>query len=149
MLVILKIKVSLVSIKKLLYLCRPSYVRRVSSHRVLYLWFLDSYNMCISYLHVVKTFFKVAIACFISAIRKIFQLLSKTFFIPSLCIFEFLKKIALLTNIKNKSLFFRRHFQMFVIYNMIADSVLVEKWGSIRLCKEVRQQKLVKFRLLG
>ena len=34
--------------------------------------------------------------------------------------------------------------QKFVIFNMITDSFLVEKQGT---CKEVRLQKLIKFRL--
>ena len=34
--------------------------------------------------------------------------------------------------------------QMFVIFNMITESFLVEKWGR---CKEVRLQKLITLRL--
>ena len=47
MLVILEIKISLVSIKKYFYHSDPPYTMRVSSHRVLFLKFLSSYNICI------------------------------------------------------------------------------------------------------
>ena len=74
-LVILEITMSLVSIKKSLYQCRPLYTRRVSSHRVLYLKLLSTYNICIIYLHVTKACLKVTIVMFFFAIRKIFQML--------------------------------------------------------------------------
>ena len=64
MLVILEIKISLVSIKKSFYHCDPPYTKRVSSHRVLYLKFLSSYNICIIYLHVVEACLNVTIAMF-------------------------------------------------------------------------------------
>ena len=63
-LVILEITISLVSIKKSLYQCHPTYTRRVSSHRVLYLKLLSTYNICIIYLHVTKACLKVTIVIF-------------------------------------------------------------------------------------
>ena len=64
MLVILEIKISLVSIKKSFYHCDPPYTTRVSSHRMLYLKFLSSYNICIIYVHVVEACLNVTIAVF-------------------------------------------------------------------------------------
>ena len=64
MLVILKITISLVTNKTPLYQCHPPYTKRVSSHRVLYLKFLCTYNTCIIYLHVIEACLKVAIARF-------------------------------------------------------------------------------------
>ena len=66
MLVILEITVPLVSIKKPLYQCNPPYTKgvRVSSHRVLYLTFLSTYNICIIYLHVIQACLKGTIGMF-------------------------------------------------------------------------------------
>ena len=79
--------------------------------------------------------------CFIFAIQKMFQLLWKIFFIPSLCILE---KKVLLTNIRNKyvikevNLYFcdviemaKFFLQLFIIFNIITDSFLIEKWGTL------------------
>ena len=71
-----------------MYQWDPSYTRRVSSYRVLYLKFLSSYNICIIYLHVIEACWKVTVAIFISAIPKILQMLWKIFLIPSLYILE-------------------------------------------------------------
>ena len=54
--------ISLGSIKNFLYQCNPTYTRQVSSHRVLYLKFLSTYNLlllCIIYLHVTEGCLKV------------------------------------------------------------------------------------------
>ena len=64
MLVTLKIKVSLLSVTKFLNQCHPPYTRWVSSHRVLYPKFLGSYNICITYLHVIEACLNVTIALF-------------------------------------------------------------------------------------
>ena len=55
-------KISLVSIKKSFYHCDPPYTRWVSSHRVLYLKFVSTYNICIIYLHVIEACLKVTVA---------------------------------------------------------------------------------------
>ena len=122
MLVILEIKVSLVSFKKSLYHYNPPYIREVSSHRVLYLKFLSSFYICIIYLHLIEACLEVTIAIFYfchsknssDVMKNIFNswkkiyILEKNFYI-------FLKKISLLTNIRNKgvirkiNLFFWRH----------------------------------------
>ena len=57
-------KISLVSIKKFFHHCHASYSRRVSSYRVLYLQFLGSYDICITYLHAIEGCLKVTIAKF-------------------------------------------------------------------------------------
>ena len=61
-LVILEIKISLVSIKKFLHQYHPVFTRHVSSHRVLHLWSLGSYNVYAIYLHVIGACLKVIIA---------------------------------------------------------------------------------------
>ena len=92
MMVILKIKISLVSYKKLLYQYHPPYTRRVSSHRVLHLEFLGLYSICVIYLHNNRCPFK-SYYCYVLflAIRKILQILRKIFLIQSLYTLE--KKI--------------------------------------------------------
>ena len=62
LLILLKIKISLVSIKKFLYQCHPPYAMGISSHRVLYLQLFDSYNIRIIYLHIIEACLKVTIA---------------------------------------------------------------------------------------
>ena len=81
MLVILEIKISLVSIKKSFCHCDPPYTRRVSSHRVLYLKFLSSYNICIIYLHVIEACLNVTIALFyFFSFEKSFRCFKKYFY---------------------------------------------------------------------
>ena len=125
-----------------MYQCHPPYTRRVSSHRVLYLKFLSTYNMCIIYLLVIETCFQVTIAMFYfchsknpsDAIKNIFNSISINFW----------KKISFLTNIRNKGVIRKKNFyfltswkmaifflQKFVIFNMITDSFLIEKWGTL------------------
>ena len=79
MVVILEIKMSLVIIKKSIYHCDPPYTRRVSSHRVLYLKFLSSYNICIIYLHVIEACLNVAVFYFFS-FEKSFKCYKKYFY---------------------------------------------------------------------
>ena len=62
--VILEIKVLLVRIKKDICQCHPPCTMRVNSHRVLHLQFLGSYNICITYLHVLEACLKDMIAMF-------------------------------------------------------------------------------------
>ena len=64
MLVILEITIALISIKKLLYQCNPPYTKRASSHRVLYLEVLSTYNICIIYLHVIQACVNVTVSMF-------------------------------------------------------------------------------------
>ena len=114
MLVILEIKISLINIKKSLYQCHPPYNRWVSSHRVLSLKFLSTYNVCIIYLHLIDACLKVTIAIFYFCYSKNPSDVIKNIFNSiSIC---FWKKISLLTNIRkktgykeSKSLFFWRH----------------------------------------
>ena len=47
---------------KYMYQFHPPYTMQVSSHRVLYLYFLGTYNICIIDMHVVETCFKIMIA---------------------------------------------------------------------------------------
>ena len=157
MLVILEIKVSLVSFKKSLYHYNPPYIREVSSHRVLYLKFLSSFYICIIYLHLIEACLEVTIAIFYfchsknssDVMKNIFNswkkiyILEKNFYI-------FLKKISLLTNIRNKgvirkiNLFFFDvmkndhifpwrvcHFQLSLCHFNHKDYLLVEKWGTL------------------
>ena len=97
---ILEITISLVSIKKSLYQYHPTYTRRVSSHRVLYLKLLSIYNICIIYLHVTKGCLKVTIVIIYFCHSQILSDVVKYIF-NSISIY-FWKKI-LLTNIRNKS----------------------------------------------
>ena len=138
MLVIKEIKKSQVSIKNLLYQCHPPYTRQVSSHSVLYLQFLDLYNICIIYLHVIEACLKITIVMFYFCHSKNPSNIMKNIF-NSISIYS-LKKISLLTNIANKciirkiNLYFltlwkmaKFFLQKSVIFNMITESFLVEK----------------------
>ena len=147
---ILEITISLISIKKSLCQCHPLYTRWVSWHRVLYLKFLSTCNMCIIYLLVIDAYLKVTITMFYfchsknpsDVIKNIFNSISINLW----------KKISLLTNIRNKrvirkiNLYFLASWkiatfslQKFVIYNLITDSFLIEKCGkNIREYNEVR-----------
>ena len=110
---ILEITISLISIKKSLCQCHPPYTRWVSSHRVLYLKFLSTYNMCIIYLLVTDACLKVTITMFYSCHSKNPSDVIKNIF-NSISI-NLWKKISLLTNIRNKrvirkiNLYFWRH----------------------------------------
>ena len=83
---------------------------------------------------------------FIFTIRKVLQMLWKIFSISYLYILEnnfLFNKYKKPTYKENKSSFLTSRkmaifcLQKFVIFNMITDSFLVEKWGNIRVCKEV------------
>ena len=139
-------KMSLVSIKKFLYQCHPPYTMQVNSHRVLYMLFLGAYNICIIYLHVIGAArLKVTIAMFyFYHSKKSFTYFEKYLF-PSLYILE---KNVLVNRCKkqicykeNKSLFLiswkmaKFFLQKFVIFNMITDYFLVEKWETLKHVK--------------
>ena len=64
MLVILKIKISQVSIQKFLYPCQSPYSRCISSYMVLHLRFLRLFNIYSFYLHVIGAYLKVIIIMF-------------------------------------------------------------------------------------
>ena len=100
MLVIKEIKKSQVSIKNLLYQCHPPYTRQVSSHSVLYLQFLDLYNICIIYLHVIEACLKITIVMFYFCHSKNPSNIMKNIF-NSISIY-FGKKMSLLKNIRSK-----------------------------------------------
>ena len=102
MLVILEITMPLVSIKKPLYQCNPPYTKgvRVSSHRVLYLIFLSTYNICIIYLHVIQACLKGTIGMFHFCHLKNPSDVMKDI-VNSISIYSW-KKIPLLTNIRIK-----------------------------------------------
>ena len=101
MLVTLEITISLVNIKKLLYQCNSPYTKRASSHRVLYLEFLSTYNICIIYLHVIQACVKVTVAMFyFSSLKNASDVMKNIF--NSISIYS-RKKISLLTNIRSKS----------------------------------------------
>ena len=138
----LETTISPVSIKKTLYQCHSSYTKRASSHWVLYLTFLSTYNICINYLHVIEACLKVIIAMFYICHSENPSNIMKIIF-NSISIYSW-KKISLLSNIRNKhvtrkinlyffdvmkkAIFF---LQKFVIFNMITDSFLGEKWGTL------------------
>ena len=109
MLVILKTKISLVSIKKSLYYCRPPFTRRVSSHRVLYLKFLSTCNICIIYLHLTEAWLKVTLMfqfCHSenpSDVTKYFQFHLYIFLKKNLLVNKYKKQTSYKVN---KSLFF-------------------------------------------
>ena len=148
MLVILEIKISLVSIKKSFYYCEPSYTRRVSSHRVLYLKFLSfsSYNICIIHLHVIEACLKVTIAILYffhsknpsDGIKNIFNSISiyswkKKFLVNKE---KKQRKINLFFDVmKNGDIFPSKvcHFQYY--YGFLSS----REMRNIRVCKEVRQ----------
>ena len=120
--------------------CHPPYNRQVSSHRVVYLQFLGSYNICIVYLHIIVACLKVAIAMFCFCYSKNPSNIMKNIFNP-ISIYSW-NKIFLLTNVKNKcfmrkiNLYFLKlskmvKFFLFVIFNMITDSFLVEKCRTL------------------
>ena len=109
MLLILEITVSLVSIKKPLYQCYPPYTKRVISHRVLYLTFLSTYMYYLSACN--KGPFK-RYHCFV-----LFWPLEKSFRCYEIY-FQFhlyivLKKIYLLTNIRNKGVIGKINLYLF------------------------------------
>ena len=109
---ILEIKVSLTIIKKFLYQCHPLYTRRVSSHRVLHLSFLGSYNICAIYLHVIEVCLKVIIMKFYFCQSKNSSNIMKNIF-NSIFIYSW-QKIPSLAYIRNKkkkhALFYKQHF---------------------------------------
>ena len=72
---------------------------------------------------------------FIFAIQKFLQILWKIFLIPEFSANKYKKQMCYK---ENKSLFFlslwemaRFFLQKFVIFNMITDSFLIEKWGAL------------------
>ena len=146
MLVILETKTSLVSIKKSYSHCDPPYSRRVSSHRVLYLKFLSSYNICIIYLHVIEACLNVTIALFyFFSFEKSFRCFKKYFYFHLYSFINKYKKqrnINLLSDVrKNGHIFLSKvcHFQYQYRF------LFSREMGNIRACKEVRLQKLTKF----
>ena len=156
MVVILEIKMSLVIIKKSIYHCDPPYTRRVSSHRVLYLKFLSSYNICIIHLHVIEACLKVTIAMLYffhsknpsDGIKNIFNSISIYLEKKKILVNKEKKqrKINLFFDVmKNGDIFPSKvcHFQYY--HGFLSSR---EMW-NIRVCKEVRQQKLSKFWLSG
>ena len=142
MLVILEITISLVSTKNPLYQCHPPFTKRVSSHRVQYLEFPSTCNICVIYLHVIEACLKVTIAMFYFCHLKNTSGIMKTIF-NSISIYSW-KKNSLLTNIRNKRVIREINFiflmpwkmakvflQKFVIFNMKKDSFLAEKWETL------------------
>ena len=110
--VILEIKVSLTIIKKFLYQCYPPYSRRVSSHRVLHLSFLGSYNICTIYLHVIEACLKVIVKKFYFCQSKNSSNIMKNIF-NSISIYSWQKmsSLAYTKNKKNKhALFYKQQF---------------------------------------
>ena len=96
------------------------------------------YDICIIYLNVIEACLKLLLLFFIFAMQKTLQILWKTFLISSLYI---LKKNSSSTNIRKKSLLLWRHkngkffAQKFVIFNVIIDSFLVKKWGTLEVAR--------------
>ena len=86
--------------QKFLYQCHPTYNRWVSPHRVLYLSFLGSYDICFIYLHVIEACLKVTIAMFYFCHLKNLSNIMKNVF-NSNSIYSW-KKISLLTPMRNK-----------------------------------------------
>ena len=133
---------SLISIKKSLYQSDAHYTRQVSSYRVLYLKFVSLYNICIIYLHIIETYLKVTIAMFYFCnLINPSDLMKKIF--DSISVYSS-KQISLSTNIRNKGVIgkINLHFltswkmaifflQKFVIFNMMTDSFLVDKWRTL------------------
>ena len=157
MLVMLERKWSLVSIKKFLFQCHPTYTRRVSSHRVLCLSSLGSYNIYIIYLHVIETCLKVTIVMFYFCHLKNTSNIMKNIF-NSISIYS-CKKVSLLTHLRNKCVIREVNFYFltlwklakffllkFFVFNMITVS---KDMGNKRTCKEMHLQKLIKFKLPG
>ena len=150
-------KVSLVSIEKFLYQCHPTYTRWVSLHKVLYLSFLGSYNICIIYLHETEACLKVAIAMFYFRHLKSLSNIMKYIF-NYISIYSW-RKVSLLTHMRNKcamreiNLYFltlwklaKLFLQKFIIFSMIT---VIKEMGNIRACKDIYLQKFIKFRLSG
>ena len=144
MLVISKIKISLVSIEKSLYKCHLPYTRRVSSHRVLYLKFLSTYNICIVYLHLIEVGLKATIAMLYfwhwknpsDIMKNIFNFIS---------IYSW--KNSLITNMRNKRFTRKKNLYCFDIIKNC--HIFGREMGNFRTCKELRLQKPIKFRLPG
>ena len=90
----------------MVYFCILCY-RRASSHRVLHILLLGSYNKCIIYLHVTEACLKVINAMFYFYHSKNFSNIMKNIF-NSISIY-FWKKMSSLTKIRNKSV---THFFM-------------------------------------
>ena len=144
---VLEITVSLVSIKKPLYQCYPNYTKRVISHRVLYLTFLSTYMYYLSACN--KGPFK-RYHCFV-----LFWPLEKSFRCYEIY-FQFhlyivLKKIYLLTNIRNKGVIRKINLYLFDVmknghifpsevchFQYDYRSHFSRKIGNIREYKEVR-----------
>ena len=84
-----------------MYQCHSAYTRRVSSHRVLYLELLSTYNICIIYLHITKACLKVTIVIYYFWHLKNISNVMKYIF-NSISIY-FWKKNYLLTNMRQKS----------------------------------------------
>ena len=132
---ILEITISLVSIKKSLYQCYPTYTNQVSSHRVLYLKLLRTYNTCIIYLHVTKACLKVTIVILYFWYHKFLILLS----------------FKNLSDVRNKSLIRKMNLYFFgvmknghifpsKVFHFQYDHGFLFRWetGNIRQYKEVR-----------
>ena len=109
--VILEIKLTMVIIKKFLHQYHPPYTRRVSFYGVLNLQFLDSYNICIIYLHVIDTCLKVFIAIFYFCHSKNSSNIIKNVF-DSISMYSW-KNNSSLTNVRSKygiPIFYKQHF---------------------------------------
>ena len=144
MLVISKIKISLVSIEKSLYKCHLPYTRRVSSHRVLYLKFFSTYNICIVYLHLIEVGLKVTIAMLYFCHWKIPSDIMKNIF-NFISIYSW--KYSLITNMRNKRFTRKKNLYCFDIIKNC--HIFGREMGNFRTCKELRLQKPIKFRLPG
>ena len=142
----LEIKISLVHIKKMLAsvsqtLCYESHFTQGAIYIIP--WF-TCLIQCLIYIHMTDTCLKLILLCFIFTIRKTYQMLWKIFLIPSL----FMKKTCLLTNMRNKFVIRKKNIyfltswkmakfflQKIVIFNMITDSILVEKWRILECAR--------------
>ena len=140
MLVIMEIKISLVCIKWFLYQCHSPYARQVSSHSVLYLQYLGSYNIRIIYLHVIEACLKVTIVIFFSFHSKNPSNIVKNIF-NSISIYSW-NKIYLLANTRNKCFMRKINLYFLTIWKFL----FCREMENIRTCKEIRLQKLIKFR---
>ena len=110
-------------------------------------------NICIIYLHVIETCLEVTTATFYFYPSKNPSDVMKNIF-NAISIYSWKKKSSL-TNIRNKRVIRKKYLycfdvmktailflQKFVIFNMIIDSSLVEKWGTVEramrcVCKSV------------
>ena len=137
MLVTLEIKISLVSIKDFLCQGHPLYTRRVSS-----------YKMRTIYLGVIEACLSVTIAMFQFSRSKLpSNIMKKIFNSFSVCSKN---KISFLVNKYKKQMCFQENKSLFFDVNgkLFPSKIFFSREiGKIRTCKEVRMQKLIKFRL--